>query len=252
MIEKQNNFILSIDLLGFETWISTSSVDNVLDEYASIITGASYAAKKIGEEEFDFFVYSDTLIIIFHCSTIAENLIKLLKCAHTIQYGQMYRGIVNDKTLRPIRGTITYGEFIYHKGDISTQAFNRPQITAKNVDIFIGKPVIEAYHLEKKIQIMAVILAESAIAKISDGLSKKLLDCGLLIKYRIPMKNREAFDGYVCSPLCDSHFEAVLNKLNNEKAKFKKCKNTLDKYTNTMSLFNYMKDNGFFYPRIRS
>ncbi len=252
MIEKQTNFILSIDLLGFADWISTTPVADVLDEYASIITGVSHTAEIVASDKLAYCVYSDTLVIISHGTTGGESLINLLRCAHTIQYTQLYRGMVDYRALRLLRGTIAYGDFIYHKGDLSTQAFNRRPITAKNVELLIGPPVVEAYKTEKQLQLMAIILARSAVAQMSSQLRDDMLKCGLLVEYKIPMKNEPANDGYVCCPLSDCHVDAILDKLNDESTKHQEDSNIAEKYENTIRLFRHLKENGLFHPRIPS
>jgi hypothetical protein len=241
MINKRNGYILSIDLLGFEKWIRSDSLDNVLNEYASIITGTSFAAEMFAGNNFDLFVYSDTLVIICNLPNEDECLCNLLKCARLLQHSQFYRGTLDYTLLHPIRGTLTWGEFIYHKGDIRTQALARDPIVAKNIDIFIGMPIIEGYHLEKSLQIMSIVLSGSASRKI--GLSKLEILCRnrLLIEYDIPFKSTKK-KGYLSTPLADfCHYETILSKLKSEAIINKDDTNTSEKITNTISLLEYVK-----------
>lgn len=242
----KSGFILIIDVLGFGDFVKNHSTQDVFEHYAGLITGADFAGKIVDNGNMDIMVYSDTIAIK---SNSGENdLINLCRIANLLQTGQYYKALSLDSNFLPIRGVISYGEFLFHKGDLWTQATARDKIFAKNVSLIIGKPIVESYELEKEMELMCVALAKSAIDKVDKNELVKMINSNLLIQYEVPLKGGYKDTRIIVNPVTRPHIEQNLTKLNHEAKKYPEHSSTQRKYHNTIELFNFIKYSKLFYP----
>jgi len=118
------NFLLNIDVLGFSDFVKSNSIKDVFDYYAQIITGAAFSAEIIesNKNDIEVMVYSDTVAIKSNDNDKFRCFVQLVRIASMIQHGQYYKSLNPHDTFLPVRGTITFGTFVFHKGDIWTQA----------------------------------------------------------------------------------------------------------------------------------
>jgi len=244
-----NSYILNIDVLGFGTFVERNSAQTVFDYYGRIITGAAFAGDIVDKDNLDVMVYSDTIAIKSNNEDERVSLFNLVKIANIIQVGQYYSALSKDAVFLPVRGTITFGEFFFHKGDIWSQAPGREKIYAKNVDMIIGKPIVESHELEKSMELMCVAIGDSAQCRAKGKLTNHLLDSNLLLEYEIPIKKRDRKKGLIVNPVSTPHLDVNVEKLKHECKKHEDCSSTKHKYLNTIDLFEFVKTNRKFYPK---
>lgn len=242
------NYLLNIDVLGFGDFVKENSAQTVFDYYCGLITGASFAGEIVDPNNLDVIVYSDTIAIRSNNKDKKYCLPSLVKVAYMIQIGQYFKALSEEAVFFPIRGTITFGEFVFHKGDIWAQAPGRPKITAKNVDMIIGKPIVESNEFEKNMELMCIALADSAQKQADTDVLETLLNSNLLIKYDIPLKENNYIKGIKVNPVSIPHLECNLRKLEHERCKHQEG-SVRKKYTNTIALFNHIKANMNYYPK---
>lgn len=245
-----NNYLLNIDVLGFGDFVKANSTRTVFDYYGKIITGANFAGSIVDEDKIDVMVYSDTIAMKSNNEDEAMCLVSLVRIANIIQIGQYYSALSQEAVFLPVRGTITFGEFVFHKGDIWAQALGRPKIYARNVDMIIGKPIVESYEFEKDIELMCVALGRSTVERAALGLVQALLHQNLLIEYDIPLKNGSTANGTIVNPVCTPHIDLNLRKLEHEASKHKDGSSTKAKYLNTIKLFEFIRTTRKFSPRL--
>jgi hypothetical protein len=247
---EEINYLLNIDVLGFGSFVNKYEIKTVLNYYAKLITGSHFAGAITNKDNIEVMVYSDTIAIKSNDSDQLNSLQDLIKVAQLIQVGQYYSALNQNTSFLPVRGTITYGEFIFYRGSVSTQAPGRPKLNAKNISLIFGKPIIESHNLEKDMEIICIALADSIIQKKTKSLIDSLVNSNLLIQYDIPLKKNKIKKGYIINPTTQPHFELNINRLETEKAKFDNGSSEYSKYINTINLFNYTRNNGLFYPNI--
>lgn len=222
----------------------------VFDYYAKIITGSVFTGDIIDKDNIEVMVYSDTIAIKSNNKDKNKALKDLIKIGHLIQVGQYYDAINPHFIFLPVRGTITYGEFVFHKGNIWTEVFGREKIEAKNINLIFGKPIVEAYHFEKNIEMITIALSESALNEVDQKLLDFFNGNNLLIKYPIALKDDKSKDGYIINPTSKSHFECNIKRLERERDKFTDFSSVYNKYQNTIKLFNYINENDLYHPKI--
>lgn len=244
------NYILNFDVLGFGQFVKENSARVVFDYYAHIITGTSFAGEIVDADKLDVMVYSDTIAIKSNNEDQKSCLFSLIKVANLIQVGQYYTALSENDVFLPVRGAITFGEFIFHKGDIWTQVSGRPKISAKNIDMIIGKPIVESNEFEKEMELMCIALEESAQRQAGGDILADLLNSNLLVEYDIPLKENRKIKGIIVNPVSTPHLDCNLNKLEYERSKHAEDSSIQRKYANTIELFNYIRANMRYYPKM--
>ena len=245
---EETNYLLNIDVLGFGNFVKNNDIKKVTYFYNRIITGSAFSGEIIDKSNIEIMVYSDTIAIKSNNENKDKRLLDLIQIAKLIQTSQYYAG-VEENLFLPIRGTITYGEYVFHKGDISTVGNGR-MIEAKDINLIFGKPIVESYYLEKDMEIIAIALGDSVIQK-DNILINYLVKENLLCKYNIPLKEKEEHtrknkknlkSGYLIPFDFVPNFEENMKTLENSKEKNLNDKSIKDKYINTMQFLKYINE----------
>ncbi len=248
------NFLLNVDVLGFSEFVKSNTIKDVFNYYAQIITGSAFSAEIIenNKNDIEVMVYSDTIAIKSNDNDKLRCFVQLVRIASMIQHGQYYKSLNSLDPFLPIRGTITFGAFVFHKGDIWTQALTRPKVHANNINMIFGEAIIDAYRFEKEMEIIGIALEDSVVAQSNNKNVKKILDVlvdsNLLVEYDIPLKRGEEKKGFLVNPTIWAHCDHNLERLEKEKSKFKEGTSEYEKYSNTIKFFKHIKDNDLFHP----
>ena len=247
---EEKNYLLNIDVLGFGNFVSNNELSVVSNYYTNLITGAAFSGKIIDNDSIEIMVYSDTIAIKSNQKDKNKCLFDLVRIANMIQIGTYYSALSLKSVFLPVRGTITFGDFVFHKGEIWTQAGGRPKIYAKDINLIFGRPIVESYHFEKSMKIISIAITDSVLQEKNDIIIEYLLKENLLINYNIPLKQGNYKKGYIVNPVSTPHFKYNFEKLEYEKQKYKGDKDIYDKYENTQNLFTYINENELFFPNI--
>jgi hypothetical protein len=253
-IPKYNGPIAVLDMLCFKKYVETFSLDEIISEYANIITGASFTAS-ILKEDLQFMVYSDTIAI--HLVNQSEKgFYNFIKALNLICNSFFYKCQIPGMNPIPIRGAIGCGDYSWHNGSISSQVINRKAIIAEKVNFIVGQAVIDAHEHEKVQQWIGVSMnlntAQVLKAKFPFAFSE-LTNQKLLIEYDIPIKN-STIQGFVINPTERSTFDNVFGNF------LEKCKSIIEnteeyldvklKYYNTIIFLNEVHTNNSLIPYI--
>jgi hypothetical protein len=244
--------IAVIDMLGFEELVNLNQLQQVVNAYAHIITSATFSAEVLNVD-LQFMVYSDTIAIrlvnisdkSFYGFILAIQLI-----AHNFFYTNLIPGYLNI----PIRGAIVFGDYSWHKGDISTQVLGRDPITAKAINFIVGEAIIRAHNHEKS-QKWIGISFDSKTAKTFEThfpvSFNKLIAERYLVEYPIPQKYGSV-NGFAVNPTARATFHdeltAFIVKCKQLLAKAESCPDVLTKYRNTLIYLRYLFDKDFLIP----
>ncbi len=248
---EEKNYLLNIDVLGFGDFVSSNELSVVNSYYTHLITGSAFSGEIIDKDSIEIMVYSDTIAIKSNQKDKNKCLYDLVRIANMIQTGTYYSALSVKSVLLPVRGTITFGDFVFHKGEIWTQAMGRPKIYAKDINLIFGKPIVESYHFEKSMEIICIAITDSVLQEKNDFILEQLLKENLLIDYNIPLKQGKYKNGFIVNPVLTPHFKYNFEKLEYEKQKYKDEKGIYDKYVNTQDLFTYINKNELFFPNIK-
>ena len=250
-LKYETNYLLNIDILGFGKLVEKSSIEEVFNFYAPIITGSTFVGEIIEKGSTDIMVYSDTIAIKSNKSDKDQALSDLIKIAHTIQAGQYYQALNQNELFIPLRGTISYGDFLWHKGGIWTQTLGKEKVVANNVHLIFGKPIVDSYNFEKDMNVMGIALPMSVVINSSNDIIQSLTNQNYLIEYSVPLKKKDGKQrshwGFMVSPCIKAHHEYSLKRLQTEKLKQTDA-NVICKYENTISFFNFIQQHRLFYP----
>lgn len=271
----EETFILNIDFLGFSNFVENNDKKLVINFFTQWISDINFVASGLclqGEDakesidsqayfdrlsnnsHIEIMVYSDTIAIKSHNPNKNKHFYELVKLAEVIQHD------VYDKVQRSypatlfIRGTITYGEFIFYKGGMEfPSAFgNNAKIKTKNISIILGKAIIDAYKNEKDMEIMTIGLTENCIKQVlsnsftKDDLTQLVLD-NILIQYDVPCKTRK-INSFLINPLNKIYANCIINKFNEKANKINKEIEVYRKYKNTIDFLEHININDLYRP----
>ena len=247
--------IAILDMLGFKEYISNYPIQTVINEYAHILTSTSFTAE-VMNEEIEFMVYSDT-IAIRPLNTADGGFYNFIRALQLISHQYFYKIQIPEYNTLPIRGAISYGEYAWYKGDISTQVLGRKSITANNLNFIVGQAIIDAHELENKQEWIGI----SFDKKTGDIFKKNFKDDferlekeKYIIEEKIPVKKTLYTDGYVINPTGRSTFPLSFKALCNS------CSNHIDnnsgenviiKYINTLKLMRKIYDDNDLCPKMK-
>lgn len=181
--------IAILDMLGFKTYVETNSIQSVIDEYASVLTGATFTAE-VMNESLEFMVYSDTIAIRLINQT-EKGFYNFIKSLQLISNSYFYKCLIPGMNPIPVRGAISYGEYSWYKGDISTQAMGRDPIVAKNVNFIVGKAILDAHDLESKQNWIGISLTQETGQVLKDifpNAFNELESTKHILSSKIPLK----------------------------------------------------------------
>lgn len=248
-----NGPIAVLDMLGFKDYVQLNSIQSVIDEYAHVITSASFTAD-VMQENLEFMVYSDTIAIRL-IDNSEKGFYNFIRAIHLISHQYFYKCQIPGMNPIPIRGAIAFGEYSWHKGDISTQVLNRKPIVAKNINFIVGQAILDAHDLESKQSWIAISLTY----EIGELLKKhfpqaffELEKSKYIIEYDIPLHNDCTTKGYVINPteraIFNESFLAFCETCNQILEKTSK-KAIAEKYINSLKLLKIIYDENDLCPR---
>ncbi len=116
--------------------------------------------------------------------------------------------------------------------------------------MMIGKPIVESYEAEKKMELMCIAIAASALEHADTSTLSALINSNILQQYDIPLKGGKTTPGVVVNPVSTPHLDDNISKLKHESTKHALGSSTHRKYLNTIELFSYVKDTQRFYPKL--
>lgn len=247
-----NGPIAVLDMLGFKEYVQLNTIQSVIDEYAHVITSASFTADDM-KENLELMVYSDTIAIRL-IENSEKGFCNFIKAMQLISHQYFYKNQIPGYNPIPIRGAISFGEYSWHKGDISTQVFNRNPIIAKNINFIVGQAILDAHDLESKQSWIAISLT----SEMGELIKKKYPDAfynlekqKYIIKYDIPI-HEGTIKGYVINPTeratFNNSFLAFCEKCS--QILEKQVKNVVkEKYINTLKLLKVIYDENDLCPR---
>jgi len=247
-----NGPIAVLDMLGFKDYVQLNTIQSVIDEYAHVITSASFTAD-VMKENLEFMVYSDTIAIRL-IDNSEKGFYNFIRAIQLISHQYFYKCQIPGFNPIPVRGAIAFGEYSWHKGDISTQVLNRNPIVAKNINFIVGKAILDAHDLESKQSWIAISLT----FEIGELLKKhfpqaftELEKSKYIIEYDVPLHD-STIKGYVINPTeratFNDTFLAFCEKCNQILEKNLK-KAITEKYINTLKLLKKIYDENDLCPR---
>lgn len=211
-IEKHYGPIAFIDIAGFANLIENFPLDDIINEYARVITSASFT-QEVLEDDFDLMVFSDTLTIRLVNQT-EEGFVKFIKAIQLISHRYFYFPTLCEEIQLPLRGAITIGEYCWINGNISTQVYNRKPIIAEKVNFILGKAIVDAHKFEGAQDWFCISMSNKAfdeICRIYPMAIAALLDEGYLLPYEIPLKENKSDYGIVINPSIRSNYDGSFN-----------------------------------------
>jgi hypothetical protein len=243
--------IAVLDMLGFKEYVHNHTIQSVIDEYAHIITSTSLSAEIINAQ-LEFMVYSDTIAIRL-IDISEEGFLNFIKVLQQIVNQYFTKCRIPGTDPIPLRGAISFGEYSWHKGDISTQVFNRKPVTCKNINFIVGKAIVDAHELESK----QAWIATSFTKTVGDNFQeqypnafKALEESKYFCKYNIPTRN-EPISGYVINPTERSMFKHSFDAFCAICKKYVLGDYVFDvktKYVNTLNLLKNIHDKNNLFP----
>jgi class 3 adenylate cyclase len=173
---RQNYFLAVCDILGFSALVGKNSLESVVEllawfrrslnhsvlksEFPDVVPATSDLAR---HEHVGVAWFSDTLL--FYTKSDTDDAIRELLA--TVAW-LVFEGMVDGRTR--VRAGIAYGE-----------AYIDPQNS-----LFVGKPIVEAYRLERAQQWSGGALSQSAC----DRLPEKILSADWwVVQYDVPLKD---------------------------------------------------------------
>jgi hypothetical protein len=182
---KAQYMIAVCDILGFSSLVESNSLDTVVDHvqgwfrealYLSIHKDASpdkipQARDFEGHEHIGVAWFSDTILLY----TLKDNDEAVRQLIMTV--GWLIFLTITSTTR--IRGGLSYGEAFIDKENA----------------IFIGNPIVEAYHLEQSQQWAGAALTHAACERIPEYARSGNAEW-LIIPYNVPLKNNTTFDTF--------------------------------------------------------
>lgn len=244
--------IAVIDMLGFKEFVNHNEFQQVIDAYAHIITSATHTAEVL-KEDLQFMVYSDTIAI--RLVNISEKgFYGFIKAIQLIVCNFFYTNQIPEYLNIPIRGAISFGNYSWHKGDISTQVLGRDLITATAVNFIVGEAIIRA-HDHEKLQTWIGISFDSITAETFKRqfprAFNQLVAERYLVEYPIPSKNGN-INGFAVNPtiraMFHREFTAFIMKCKQILAQPESHPDVVTKYKNTLIYLRYLLDKDFLIP----
>jgi len=164
------SFVALFDILGFSEMVKNRELTRVTaiyrrmrKEFKSILTATGTVLS--GRLPISFKSFSDTFVIYtFDTKTNTKDpfLLLMLGCASLFI-------AANRDNLR-LRGAVTFGEIYTSK------------------DVVIGKPIVEAFRLEKEQDWIGCCISEECCEKILPQIEKYSHDLNIIIEYEVPLK----------------------------------------------------------------
>ena len=203
-IPKRKSFIALFDILGFKDLVNNDKLEDVYKVFMSVSNLINDTRAMAGhldallESKVDAVLnYSDTfLIYTLDISSLDQK--KIDHAFHELLAGCDSLFISANENKLPIRGAITVGDIIVSN------------------DIVIGKPIVQAYELEKQQEWIGCRISESALGSISKKAIDEHIKAMAIIEYEIPCKSGKvekmfAYNWTESLPFKKGDFE-ILNK----------------------------------------
>ncbi len=255
-IPIHNGTLAIIDILGFREIVDNDELQNVVDEYAHVITGATFASK-VTDVDIDMMVYSDTIAIKLNDES-EKGFLKFIKTIQLLSHNFFYNLCFPYKKQYPLRGAIVFGEFAWHKGYIQSLG-NQIMLKSQFSNFIVGKAIIDAHDFESKQKWIGIAINNKNSAKFQElypNAINKLTKEKYLIEYDIPCANKDGdyFEkGYVVNAVGRTRYTESMHGLKDliETNQDKWHPPVLKKYKNTYEFYQYVIDHNWqrpFYP----
>jgi hypothetical protein len=245
-IPFDHGLIVVLDMLGFKEFIQTNTLENIISEYASIITGA-FLNSKVFKESFEFMICSDTIAIrLVHQND--DAFYTLMTALQSILNRYFFELSSQDRNPFPIRGAISYGDYLWHKGVLQAQTILGRPILAENINIIVGKAIFDAQINKSNQELIGIsidIVTLNKITQLFPVAYERLIEEGILIPYEIPCKRGKFNDSFMLNPFQTPFwFEEMFNAFIEKSISIFK-NNMVDihikrSYYNTLIFFNYI------------
>ncbi len=247
-----NGPIAVLDMLGFKDYVKLNTIQSVIDEYAHVITSSFFTAD-VMKEKLEFMVYSDTIAIRL-IENSEKGFYNFIMAIQLINHQYFYKCQIPGFNPIPIRGAISFGEYSWHKGDISTQVVNRNPIVAKNINFIVGQAILDAHDLESKQSWIAISFTSEMgelFKKNFPNAFYNLEKSKHIVEYNIPL-HEGTIKGYVINPTERATFNDSFllfcekcNQILEDPTK----KAVTEKYINTLKLLKTIYDENNLCPR---
>lgn len=178
----KKRYLAYFDILGYKERIRGKSLNTEYDIYREFVKDAEVWRTEFirgkGRGKVEYVYFSDTHLY-FTPDDSEISFASIIGCS----MGLLLSGAVRSTPYFPLRGAITYGEF-----------------DNKN-NIIIGPALRQAYELEKEQEWSGCCLSHECVQK-TDQFSYFIdfVKTGLLVKYKVPMKNQKKYETYVVNP----------------------------------------------------
>ena len=255
-IPTYNGPIAVLDFLGFKQFVEGNSLRNIILTYGHELTAAAHTSKVL-KEDIQFMVYSDTIAMRLVNQTDA-GFLNFIKALQLIAGEYFIKLMISELISIPLRGAIAIGEYSWYNGDITTEFYNRPPLTAYSVNFIVGKAIIEAHQHEKSQQGIGISMDEKTANIAKERFPEAwntIIEEAYMVKYNIPAIPTSV-SGFVVNPtvrpVFANTFGLYLDKceaiFKNEHEEYK----TKLKYFNTLNLINDIHSDDNLCPRFNA
>lgn len=173
----KKRFVGLFDILGFTNLVLNNTLEWLVEHFNTIFVDAISEATQptaiLNGKEHKIILsrhvrFSDT-ILLYTDDDSKMSLVNIIECSNLFLYKSLVKGF-------PLRGAITHGEFYIGKdGDAES---------------FLGKPLVEAYLLEKKQVWSGAIVDPKITTNIEyEDVTEKMKTWNRLINYEVPLKD---------------------------------------------------------------
>jgi hypothetical protein len=246
-------YVALLDILGFKDLINKNPHEKVMELFNNfrIYVQMSLAKEKttfdargrmvsdLSNSSINSNIISDSLIFWSNDNEI-ESFFELVECLHSLIY------FCHNRPFIFLRGEITYGNFSYeHNGAIRGK--NNTLIIHP---IMLGKALVDAYEIERQLQIAGCIIDPKAIEAAKNANFKGFNESweGLIkeqkiIEYSMPLKNGSLKSWTInwVSRASNPDKETIYNGFNSF-SKTVKDQSTEEKRANTLAYYSYIKE----------
>jgi len=233
------------DLCGFRDYVMINGVQKAFELYAPYLTGISFS-NELEKDKFNLLALSDTILLQTK-QDLTDKLHNTIIVAQREAFGIWHRMIAGNSIDLPIKGAIGYNEQMFGRYDVTTQAMGRDKITAKDVQLIIGKSLIECYEWEKCQDWFCVSICPESLEDIQRDFPTeftRLVYNKYLIEYDIPIKNGKTKRGFAINSYYYWHPVIIKEKISSIILTSKDDRIKL-KYENTLHYFEYIEKMNF-------
>lgn len=181
-VPKRQCFVGLFDILGFSNMVKNDQLEHVWKSYNDIKSSTTFIKDNLESllkrKIVNIETFSDTFLIYTadHRDKSQEDIDEYFNAMLGVCEALFHSA--NTKQI-PIRGAITVGELIVDES------------------LIIGKPIVEAYEMEKDQNWMGCWISDDAIKCVSKKRLDRHMHGNLILKYNIPFKKGNIKECYV-------------------------------------------------------